>query len=77
MKERADLIKFLKEQGIHTVFHYLSLHKSSFYKEKYPENIDLPMSDLYTDRLLRLPMFYELEENQIGYICSEISKFYM
>ena len=77
VKERADLIKFLKEQGIHTVFHYLSLHKSSFYKEKYPENIDLPMSDLYTDRLLRLPMFYELEENQIGYICSEISKFYM
>lgn len=76
LNEREELISFLKERGIHSVFHYISLHKSSFYKKQFPEDIELPWSDLYTDRLLRLPMFYELEIEQIGWIVKVIKEFY-
>ena len=32
-QDRNCLIKYLKSKGIHAVFHYLSLHKSQFYKK--------------------------------------------
>ena len=61
VQERTALIQQLKEKNIHAVFHYLSLHKSSFYKGKHDQR-ELPNSDSYTDCLLRLPLFFELTE---------------
>jgi dTDP-4-amino-4,6-dideoxygalactose transaminase len=61
VQERTTLIQQLKEKNIHAVFHYLSLHKSSFYKGKHDQR-ELPNSDSYTDCLLRLPLFFELTE---------------
>lgn len=72
---RTQLIETLKKNGIHAVFHYLSLHKSDYCKEKYAE-LNLPNSDRYTDTLLRLPLFYSLELNEVDFICSIISDFY-
>lgn len=63
-EKRTSIIENLKRQNIHAVFHYLSLHKSSFFKDKYMGK-DLIWSDYYSDRLLRLPMYYELSENDI------------
>ena len=42
------------------MFHYLSLHKSHYYNDKH-DGRALPYSDIYSDCLLRLPMFYELD----------------
>ena len=61
IQKRTELIQQLKSRDIHAVFHYLSLHKSSFYAEKHDQR-QLNNSDEYTDCLLRLPMFYELTE---------------
>ena len=69
--QRAEIIRRLKENGILAVFHYLSLHKSPFYKEKHGDRV-LPNSDFYSDCLIRLPLFYELEENQIAHIIEKI-----
>lgn len=64
LEERTALIKRLKENGILAVFHYLSLHSSEFYKDKH-DGRDLPNCDRYADCLVRLPLFYELKEEEI------------
>lgn len=75
LKERTSLISHLKSKGITAVFHYLSLHKSPFYTDKH-DGRELPVSDQLADTLLRLPLFYELTEEQIFYISQTIMEFY-
>lgn len=72
LDERTSLIKKLKDQDILSVFHYLSLHKSEYYNEKHDGRV-LPNADKYTDCLVRLPMFYELTEEDINRIVSYIN----
>lgn len=60
LEERNKLIKELKSQSINAVFHYLSLHRSAFYAKKHDGRI-LPNADRFTDCLVRLPLYYELE----------------
>lgn len=74
--ERTKLISYLKENGILACFHYLSLHKSQYYTEHYTERPDLPNCDRFADCLVRLPMFYELEEENVRYIINQIISFY-
>lgn len=62
--ERQIVIDRLKEEGIHSVFHYLSLHKSKYYTNRNGMSRTLRMSDKYTDCLLRLPLYYELSRDQ-------------
>jgi dTDP-4-amino-4,6-dideoxygalactose transaminase len=62
-ERRDNVIHRLKENGILAVFHYISLHKSP-YMEKSTCGI-LENSDRYTEGLLRLPLFYELDEIDI------------
>jgi dTDP-4-amino-4,6-dideoxygalactose transaminase len=57
--QRDSIIKRLKENEIHAVFHYQSLHNSKFYLDKH-DGRELNESDRYTETLLRLPLFYEL-----------------
>lgn len=72
---RTRLIDYLKSNGVLAVFHYLSLHQSPFYKEKY-DGRALPNSDSYSDRLIRLPLFYELTQDQARFIAGLIKKFF-
>ena len=69
--ERTALIKKLKENDVSAVFHYLSLHSSEYYKNKH-DGRQLPECDRYADCLVRLPMYYELTESDIEWICSII-----
>ena len=73
VEERSRLIKYLREHDILAVFHYLSLHKSPFYKDKH-DGRECAFSDLYADRLLRLPLYYELDE--IEYVINCVSDFF-
>ncbi len=75
LAERTALIKHLKEYDIYAVFHYLSLHQSPYYSQIHGTR-ELEHSDYFTDNLLRLPMFFELEEEQVKFICATISQFY-
>ena len=75
LDQRSKLIAFLKENGVLSVFHYLSLHSSDFYTEKH-DGRDLPVADYYTDRLVRLPMFYELQVEEVSLICTLIKHFF-
>ncbi|MFT3748916.1 MAG: dTDP-4-amino-4,6-dideoxygalactose transaminase [Agriterribacter sp.] len=71
-EQRTKLLTALKKSNILAVFHYLSLHKSDYYKHKY-QGKDLYWSDYYTDCLVRLPLFYELSEMNQDYIIDSIS----
>jgi len=65
-EQRAELIAKLKQHDILSVFHYISLHKSAFHLKSHSHS-NLPESDRYTDCLVRLPLFYELDvENVIN-----------
>jgi dTDP-4-amino-4,6-dideoxygalactose transaminase len=75
LEERTRYIKKLKKQDILAVFHYISLHSNSYYSLKKDGRV-LPNTDQFTDTLLRLPMYYELSENEIDTIvnCFKIGK---
>jgi len=75
LEERSALIAHLKTKDAHAVFHYISLHKSEFYLKDNPL-IELPMSDMFTNQLLRLPMYYELSSEDQKLIINLILEFY-
>lgn len=76
LDERTRLISYLKDKGIMAVFHYIPLHSAPAGK-KYGEFIG---EDRYTtsesERLVRLPLYYGLKENQQKEICEKIYTFY-
>ncbi len=76
MAERTKLISTLKDNGILAVFHYLSLHKSDYYKNKH-DGRALPNCDRYADCLLRLPMYGELSISDIDKIVKVIRNLYL
>ena len=77
LEERTGLIDYLKEHEIVAPFHYLSLHKSDYYTQHYKEFVkELPVCDMYADCLVRLPLFYELNEEQINQIITLINEYY-
>ena len=74
LEERTKLIANLKANGIFAVFHYLSLHCSDFYKNKH-DGRELKNSDKFTDCLVRLPLFYELKQEQMNTIIKSMINF--
>jgi len=70
---RERLIAHLRNSDIHAVFHYLSLHKSTYYQDKH-DGRDLPNSDRYGDCLVRLPMYYDLSEKDLERIVKVIQE---
>ena len=77
LEERSQLIAHLKEKGIMAPFHYLSLHLSDYYRDHHVGAIpSLPQCDKFADRLVRLPMYFELKDEELLYIITEIKNFY-
>lgn len=76
LDERTELIKFLKEKDILPVFHYIPLHSAPAGKQFGR----FAGEDVYTtkesERLVRLPMYYGLKEEQVSYIIDKIKEFY-
>lgn len=73
IESRDKIITHLKTNNILSVFHYLSLHDSKYYKDKH-DGRNLYFSDFYSNNLLRLPMYYELSDTDIKYIISLIKE---
>jgi dTDP-4-amino-4,6-dideoxygalactose transaminase len=71
LEDRTKLIGHLKQNDIHAVFHYLSLHNSEFYKDKH-DGRELKNSDKFMGCLVRLPLFYELAQSDVSKICDTV-----
>ena len=76
IEERTSLIKYLKENGVEAVFHYIPLHTAPAGKKFGRFNGEDKYTTKESERLLRLPMHYNLSENDIEYIVEKIKEFY-
>lgn len=74
-KVRDELIRYLRSKGIHAVFHYLPLHLSPFFKDKHDGRI-LNNTVKFSERLIRLPLFYELTDSEQNYIIKKVKEFF-
>lgn len=76
INERTKLIEYLKERGIDAVFHYVPLHTAPAGK-KFGR---FHGKDVYTtkesERLVRLPMYFGLSENDCVKVCDTVKEFY-
>jgi len=62
LEARQALISQLKARDIYSVFHYLPLHLSAIGRQYGGKPDDCPVTEALSDRLLRLPFYYELTE---------------
>jgi len=76
LSERTNLIEHLKSHGIHAVFHYVPLHSA-------PAGIEFGTfsgEDIYTttdsERLIRLPLYYGIKQEDIESVIHTIVEFY-
>ena len=72
--ERARMIAHLQAAGISAYFHYVPLHSAPYWQGRYAD-CDLPVTDEMAGRLLRLPMFYDLRDEQIEHVCEHVRGF--
>jgi dTDP-4-amino-4,6-dideoxygalactose transaminase len=74
-KERNDLLTHLRKNKIQSTFHYLSLHQSDYFKNKYTGD-QLPNSDRFTDCIIRLPLHPQLELSKQNKVIDKIISYY-
>ena len=74
--ERSAMIKHLRQYEIGSVFHYIPLH-TSLAGQRFGRFFG---DDVFTtresERLLRLPLYYGLKENQVEFICEKVKEFF-
>lgn len=72
---RDEFIQQMKEKGIGTSVHYKPLHRMSYYRDTYnlvPE--DYPGTEKMWKGLVSLPIYPDLKEDELFYICENIKK---
>lgn len=77
LEERTELISFLKSRYIETAFHYIPLHNAPAGKRFGVFAGEDKYTTRESERLLRLPMYYELQEDDVDYVVSMIREFYL
>ena len=78
LDERTKLISYLKDKDVNAVFHYLSLHLSDYYKDHHEGIIpNFPNCDRFADCLVRLPMFYELKDEEVQIVVDAIKEYFL
>lgn len=76
LEERTRLIKYLKENNIASVFHYIPLHTAPAGIKYGRFNGEDKYTTKESKRLLRLPMYYGLKEEEVLTVCEKIKEFY-
>lgn len=71
LEDRTGLITHLKNNNISSVFHYFGLHSSGYYKDKH-DGRQLKNCDKFTGCLVRLPLFYELSQNEVNIVSDAV-----
>jgi dTDP-4-amino-4,6-dideoxygalactose transaminase len=77
-KVRNELAEFLNNKGISTAIHYpIPLHLSHAYRElDFVGTEDLSKSENACNRILSLPMYPELEKEEVKFVCDKIKEYY-
>ena len=72
---RDKFLSFMKDNGILAIFHYVPLHLSPMAKSMKLEK-SLPVTEDVASKLVRLPIYYSLNEEQQDYVISKIYEFF-
>lgn len=73
-EKRNKVITKLKENGISAVFHYVPLHTSPMGRRLGYKKGDLPVTEEYANRLLRLPLYADMTEEENNYVINKIKE---
>lgn len=74
--KRAELEKYLNDNGIGTVKHYpIPMHLQDAYKELGLQQGDLPIAEEISNTVLSIPMYYGMTDEEIEYVIEVINKF--
>jgi dTDP-4-amino-4,6-dideoxygalactose transaminase len=73
---RTRLIAHLEARGIHSVFHYVPLHSSPAGRKFGRAAGPMTVTDGVSERLLRLPLYYDLTEAEVAGIVAVIAEFF-
>ena len=75
LQYRQALIAHLKEQGILSVFHYVPLHSSEMGRKCAAREVQCPVTDDISVRLLRLPFYNDLTEAELARVVRAVTGF--
>jgi len=73
---RDRLLHFLRQNGIHAVFHYVPLHSSPMGERCGYRAGDLPVTENVSARLIRLPCYFELTRADQDRVVDAIQAFF-
>ena len=66
----------MKKHDVYATFHYIPLHSSPAGKQFGKTPFPMVNTDKTAETLVRLPLFYDLTDEQINYIFSISEKFF-
>jgi len=72
---RDHFIEYMRGHGIHAVFHYLPLHMSQMGRRLGGKDGDCPVTEAACGRLVRLPLYYGLKEDEQRHILQTVTDF--
>jgi dTDP-4-amino-4,6-dideoxygalactose transaminase len=75
LETRTDFIQHMKSEEIMCVFHYVSLHSSPFGQKVGRVSGDMKVTDLVSDTLVRLPLYYSMESGTQNRIIDAAERF--
>ena len=76
LDERNALLDYLRQQGVGAVFHYIPLHSPPAGIAQGYKKEDLPLTEEYAGRLIRLPLFSDMAESDLCHIVDSVFSFY-
>ncbi|RKX29460.1 MAG: hypothetical protein DRP46_07140 [Candidatus Zixiibacteriota bacterium] len=77
VEQRDKLQNFLKDNGIPTLIHYpIPVHKQKGYLDAGFKSGALPVTERMSERIVSLPIYPELKDNEIKYITDKIREFF-
>lgn len=74
-KERANLMKYMKDRNIQLTTHYQPLHLSQFYIREF-EKIELPETEKAANKIVRFPLYFGLTEKEHEFIIDKTLSFF-
>ncbi|MDP1722760.1 MAG: dTDP-4-amino-4,6-dideoxygalactose transaminase [Candidatus Gottesmanbacteria bacterium] len=74
--EQVALLAALKAKGINAVFHYIPLHATDAGRKFSRTGSSMPVTEDLPGRLVRLPLYPALTEDEIAFICATIDEFF-
>jgi dTDP-4-amino-4,6-dideoxygalactose transaminase len=75
LAQRNEFIQYMKVQQVQVLFHYQALHQSPYYTQGLA-TMPLPNAAHFSDCLVRLPLYTEITEEQVNYICKHTLSFF-